>query len=38
MTVHSVAFVGTGPNPAEPVWGESAAMDSFYTSGTGGPD
>ena len=33
MTVHSVAFVGTGPNPEEPVWGESAAMAYRHADG-----
>ena len=26
MSDHSVAFIGTGPNPDTPVWGKSAAM------------
>ena len=38
MTVHSVAFVGTGPNPAEPVWGESAAMAYRHADGYRRPD
>jgi len=33
MTGHSVAFVGTGPNPEEPVWGESAAMAYRHADG-----
>ena len=33
MTEYSVAFVGTGPDPDTPVWGESAAM--AYRHGAG---
>ena len=33
MSTHTVAFVGTGPNPETPVWGESAAMAYKHAAG-----
>jgi predicted dehydrogenase len=33
MTTYDVAFVGTGPEPDNPVWGESAAMAYRHAAG-----
>jgi len=33
MAEHNVAFVGTGPEPENPVWGESAAMAYQHAPG-----
>lgn len=33
MAAHSVAFIGTGPNPGEPDWGNSAAMAYRHAAG-----